>query len=430
METDGLVKELSSNYSNMKILFITIGFAPYTFSESLCNSKLVLAMRQNGWDVDVISRIDNGTNYATEWSEPWTQLKDTTYHVDYPLGNKITRTLDVIKSAINMENFLIEGIRWASHAYELAYKLCKQKQYDVILTRSPSDIAHIVGYKLSKKTGIKWITNWNDPANTLWPFPYKHHFSATEYAKARKYETMCLLNADAITYPAETLGHIFKKEYPFLNNKLCVAIPHIGLVEGVLKEQKYVKNEVFSICHSGNLSIERNPENTFKAIRELIDEHNIQLIFDIMGYENEFTQQLISKYQLTGIVKFIGSHPYVDAMNILPQYDVLVMIEAILDFGLFFPSKFVDYAQSQRPILAISPAKGYIAQELRKNGGGVAADNTCEQKIKVVLWDMYQKWRSNTLQSIYNTDNLSANYSTKKVIDQYSCLFEQLNIYK
>ena len=46
----------------MKILFITIGFAPYSFSESLCNSKLVLAMQEKGWEIDVISRRDNGTN--------------------------------------------------------------------------------------------------------------------------------------------------------------------------------------------------------------------------------------------------------------------------------------------------------------------------------------------------------------------------------
>lgn len=68
----------------MKILFITIGFAPYTFSESLCNSKLVLAMMEKGWHVDVISRIDNGTNYSTEWSEPWILLKDITHQIKYP----------------------------------------------------------------------------------------------------------------------------------------------------------------------------------------------------------------------------------------------------------------------------------------------------------------------------------------------------------
>ena len=42
----------------MRILYIASGYLPYTFSENLCNGKLVYAMKLNGWDVDVISRVD------------------------------------------------------------------------------------------------------------------------------------------------------------------------------------------------------------------------------------------------------------------------------------------------------------------------------------------------------------------------------------
>jgi len=116
-----------------------------------------------------------------------------------------------------LDCFFIEGIRWAAHAYDLACKLCDGKKYDVIMTRSPSDIPHIVGYKLSKKTGIKWISNWNDPAATIWPEPYTYHFSKRKLRTLRRYERLCLMNSDAITYPAETLGSIFKKTYCLRN---------------------------------------------------------------------------------------------------------------------------------------------------------------------------------------------------------------------
>lgn len=142
----------------------------------------------------------------------------------------------------------------------------------MIIHSSPSDIPHIIGVKLSKKMGIKWISNWNDPATTLWPKPYTQKLTNREYTVARKYESTCLLNSDAITFPAETLASIFKKEYPFLSNKICVIIPHIALINTLLKERKHTKDGVFRICHSGNLSIERNPELLFKAIREIIDE--------------------------------------------------------------------------------------------------------------------------------------------------------------
>lgn len=43
----------------MKILFIASGYLPYTFSENLCNAKLVYALQEAGWHVDVISKKDN-----------------------------------------------------------------------------------------------------------------------------------------------------------------------------------------------------------------------------------------------------------------------------------------------------------------------------------------------------------------------------------
>lgn len=414
----------------MKILFITIGFAPYTFSESLCNSKLVLAMLEKGWAVDVISRIDEGHNYSTEWEDPWFRLKDITHLVKYKTGNKIERTIDSIKSAIKMGGFFIEGVRWAAHAYDLACKLNKEKEYDVIITRSPSDVPHIVGYKLSRKTGIKWISNWNDPASTIWPEPYTHHFSNRELKQHQRYERLCLSNADAITYPAETLGAIFKIAYPFLKNKLCMEIPHIALVDGILKFKDYKKQDVFSLCHSGNLSIERNPENTFKAIRELIDEYNIRMRFDIMGYANEFTQQLIIKYQLEDTVHFIGAYSYIKAIDLLQNYDALVLIEAILAYGVFFPSKLVDYVQANRPIIAVSPVNGYVSTMLNKYGGGIAVDNTQYKDIKQVLKTMYDKWNQGTLGNAYNSVRLKKHYSSNSVIDQYNSLFRKLNLIK
>lgn len=265
----------------MKILFITVGFAPYTFSESLCNSKLVLAMMECGWSVDVISRMDDGRNYSTDWTEPWTPLKNVTHVVEYKVGNKIERTIDVIKSAIKMEGFVIEGIRWAAHAYDLACQLCKEKEYDVIITRSPSDIPHIVGYKLSQKTGIKWISNWNDPATTIWPEPYTHHLSNRELRLLRKYERLCLSNADAITYPAETLGAIFKKAYSFLRDKLCMEIPHIALVDGISFlpiKNAYLTYHNYQECEDAIRYIATNREDveqkTLIAYKYVQEQHN------------------------------------------------------------------------------------------------------------------------------------------------------------
>lgn len=135
----------------MKILFIASGYLPYTFSENLCNAKLVYALQEAGWHVDVISKKDNGPTYSTEWQEPWLPLKEHTYEISYFIGGKLSRLYDLLKSSIMMGGFPVDGIRWARRAYQKALELHRKNHYDVVITRSPSDIPHIVGYKFSKK---------------------------------------------------------------------------------------------------------------------------------------------------------------------------------------------------------------------------------------------------------------------------------------
>ncbi len=404
----------------MRALLIATGYLPYTFSENLCNAKLVYALLQNGWEVDVISRIDEGNTYSSEWQEPWMCLKPHVHEVTYPMGNKITRTWDLLCSTLRMGGYPLSGIRWARRAYQKAVELHKEKHYDVILTRSPSDVPHIVGYKLKQRFGVRWIANWNDPSATIWPEPYTHHFSASETKMLEKYTVQCLKGADVNTFPSQSLLDHFVEHFPFLRNQRTEVIPHIALSESLYTPAKRVKKGNFCLCHSGNLSVERNPELLFRAMREMIDEGYNLIQLDIMGHINDYTQQLIDKYELSKYVGCAGSYPYMEAMQRLQEYDVLVLLEARLKRGIFFASKFTDYAQSTRPILAISPKDGFAHDMIAQYGGGVFVDNEDYQDIKRGLLDLYKAWESDTLVSSYSTQHLYEEFSARKVVEIYS----------
>ena len=90
-------------------------------------------------------------------------LKKNNITITYPIGGKLTRMWDVLRSSVKLGMYPEGGVRWACRAYELALKLCKENHYDAVLTRSPSDIPHIIGLRLKEKLGIRWIANWNDP---------------------------------------------------------------------------------------------------------------------------------------------------------------------------------------------------------------------------------------------------------------------------
>ena len=406
----------------MKALLITIGYVPYTFSEALCNAKLVYALQQSGWEIDVISRVDDGHNYSTEWQEPWMCLKPNTYEMAYPLGNKVTRTLDLLWSTVKMGGYPLAGIRWARRAYQQAVALHKEKHYDLILTRSPNDVPHIVGYKLKQRFGVRWIANWNDPSSTIWPEPYTHHFSPSKEKMLNKYTIQCLKAADVNTFPSQSLLDHFTEHFPFLRSQETKVIPHIALWESLYTPTKREKKDKLYLCHSGNLSAERNPELLFRAMREMVDEGYTRMQLDIMGHINDYTRDLIDKYSLSEYVGCAGSYPYMEAVTRLLDYDVLVLLEACLQRGIFFASKFTDYAQSTRPILAVSPKEGFAHDMLTQYGGGVFVDNEDYKDIKRGLLELYKAWDSDKLSEVYDTEALYNEFSAQKVVDIYNSL--------
>lgn len=406
----------------MKLLFICAGYLPYTFSENLCNGKLVYALKKAGIQVDVISKEDNGPTYHKEWQEPWLFLKDNTYEISYPTGNKISRLIDVIVASIKFKTLPHTGIRWAERAFEKALELYKQSKYDAVLTRSPSDIPHIVGYQIHKITGIKWIANWNDPASTIWPEPYTHNFSFIKRISENRFSVKMLREADINTFPSKRLCEHFIRNYPFLQKKHNVVIPHIGLQHSLLPETDNRRNSsIMRMCHSGNLSKERNSELLFIAIKEL-SEQGYAIALDIMGFINEYTSKLIAKYSLEKQIKFIGNHTYTDALQIMSSYDVLVLIEAQMKEGIFFPSKITDYIQLGKPVLAVSPACGFANDIFHEFGGGIAVDNTNVDSIREGLKDLYHAWQEGCLQQNYTSTKLYEAISPDKIVDEYRSL--------
>ena len=408
----------------MRALLIATGYLPYTFSENLCNAKLVYALQEKGWEVDVISRVDEGNTYCTEWQEPWLCLKPNVYEVTYPAGNKVSRVWDLLRSTIQMGGFPLNGIRWARRAYQQAVALYKEKHYDVVLTRSPNDIPHIVGYKLKKRFGVRWIANWNDPSATIWPEPYTHHFSASKTRMLHNYTVKCLRGADINTFPSQSLLDHFVENFPFLKDLPTAVIPHIALSESLYTPTERKKKDKLYLCHSGNLSAERNPELLFRAMREIIDEGYTHIHMDIMGHINDYTQQLIDKYALSENVGCAGSFPYMKAMNRLSNYDVLVLLEARMKRGIFFASKFTDYAQSNRPIFAVSPKDGFANDIISRNGGGIAVDNEDVQDIKQGLLYIYKAWESGKLSETLPTHKLYSQFTASVVADIYNKLLK------
>jgi len=108
--------------------------------------------------------------------------------------------------------------------------------------------------------------------------------------------------------------------------------------------------------------------------------------------------------------------PYYRAMKKMAEYDVLLILEAKLTIGIFLPSKISDYAQLNKPILAISPQNGEVKRLLEKYGGGVASDNSSVADIADKILFIKKMKTENRLDEIVINSSLKEYLGENRVV--------------
>lgn len=412
-------------------------FAPFANPEAIVNSKLALAFLNTGWEIDVISRNlaeESSYNYGSGWIEPWLPLRNVTYVVEYPVGGRLRQLAGAFWSGIRMKH-IIEGCRWAAHAFDLALRLHRKKPYQIILSRSLPDAGHLPALKMAKITKLPWIGNWNDAwigcrnnasgdKNSLPPEKEEHaglgFFHDRFLAEVAK-------KANWHTFPSERMQqHICQ----YLKNgceEKSAAIPHVAL-KPLYDTNRLKSNKLFTMCYAGYLYSGREPNTFFRAVVEFINSKGVHAKFRliIVGLENIGLRKLIQEYGLESNVQVTGPISYMETLEICHSSDVLLVIEAPYTEGIYLPSKFVDYVQACRPIMAISPRNGTMNDILSTYGGGIAVDCTSEEEIAKGLRNLYDQWEKGTLDKKFSSERLYKLFSPEKIINSYRKIFEKL----
>ena len=114
-------------------------------------------------------------------------------------------------------------------------------------------------------------------------------------------------------------------------------------------------------------------------------------------------------------------------MERLKNYDVLVLLEAIMEKGIFFASKFTDYAQTGRPILALSPTEGFAVSILTEHGGGLVVDNSNPDSIKQGLSKLLVMKQNHSLKNLSST-NLYNVFKPERIVNQYVSIISETSI--
>lgn len=413
-----------------RILMFAPAFAPFANPEAIVNSKLALSFVDAGWEIDIITRNlaeESEYNYGSEWIEPWLPLKDITHTVFYKLEGKFRRYFETFWASMRV-GYPIEGCRWALHALNIALRLHRQKPYQIILSRSGPDAAHLPAMILARKTGLPWLANWNDPSGDKMPPP---HGQGVNARLAFSYDFFLKKVAKEATYHTFPSERLKKYVCQYLGNditKKTSTIPHIAMKQYKVNNRR--KNEIFTICLAGKFYPGRNPDVFFQGLTKFLKKKRLKakVKLIIIGLIDMWLIKLLEEYSLKTNVIITGPQSYKDTLRYLRESDVLLVIEAPYENGIFLPSKFVDYVQAGRPILAVSPLNGTLNDIISTHGGGIAVDCCSSEKIADSLAELHYLWKKNTIDDKYSSDQLYHLFSPKTIIESYIKIFKHIGV--
>lgn len=399
-----------------KILMISQAFPPYEFSEAIVNAKLCLALMKEGHSVHIISRTSD-QYYSKEWSTLWEPLKKVSFYVDEQPIAVLSRYWELLKAAVYFHSSM-EGVRWAYKAVKLARSLQQTFSYDLIMSRMPANVSHLVAAKLKEKTGIPWIANWNDPTNNIRPLMEDTNFLQSWFLN--RFVRKVFYSADINSFPSDRLWQHFNQKILNTKAKSVRIIPHVG-IDGVGQKREKESGDVVRICHAGNMLSNVKASKLMEALAKIKDKDGLSFRFDVYGVIDPEIPDLIDQLGLEQEVHCLAPKNYGEMLKCLLEYDYLLVLEADYENGILMLSKISDYASVQRPIIAISPKEGVTADYLNQFGGGILLDNRDDARIYEGLKALISKKIK-----IPASPQLQQALSAATIISIYEKIFEDL----
>ena len=116
----------------------------------------------------------------------------------------------------------------------------------------------------------------------------------------------------------------------------------------------------------------------------------------LVGPEDLATQAHVRRLGLDGTVVSVGRIDYEDSLKYIESASVCVLVEADMPEGIFLPSKLADYISARKPILALSPRVGVVA-DLEPGGGITRVDPGDACGVRDAIRGLYIDFRRGTL---------------------------------
>ena len=292
-------------------------------------------------------------------------------------------------------NYFIPDARkfWIKPSTNYLIKYLKTNKIDVIITTGPPHSMHLIGLNLKKELNIKWLADFRDPWTEI---DYFQQLPLTKKAieKHHSLEKEVLKKADVVLVVGKTMGEKFGK----LNSNIVTVTN--GFDE-VITDAIVALDSKFTITHIGLMNADRNPKIMWEVLSEIISENKefaADFELKLIGKADVSVIDDISKYRLYKNVKIIDYVTHDKVVEFQKKSQVLLLIvNNVPSAKGIITGKIFEYLMAKRPILAIAPINGDLAEIIKETNGGLVVDFGDKNFLKMAILNLYLKFKQGNL---------------------------------
>ena len=291
-------------------------------------------------------------------------------------------------------NYFIPDARrfWVEPSVAYLKGYLKNNKVDAIITSGPPHSLHLIGLELKKQLNVTWISDFRDPWTEI---DYFEQLPLTKKSiqKHAALEEEVLTSSDAVLVIGKTMKANFEKHAK--NIKVLT-----NGYDTNQEENEYSLDSKFTITHVGLMNADRNSISFWKAIKELNDgnkEFAKDCQIQLVGKVAKEVADSIVEFNIQN-VDFIGYKTHQEVSEYQQKSQVLLLsVNNVKSAKGIITGKIFEYLQAKRPILAIGPIDGDLAEILKETNSGEIFDFEDVENIKTKISSLYTSFKEGSL---------------------------------
>lgn len=299
-------------------------------------------------------------------------------------------------------------VGWNRYALKAAKRLIKQQSITRIMTTSPPHSTQLVGLRLKKDLGVKWLADFRDPwvnifLNQLLPR------TASAKVKDQALETSVVEMADQLVVISEGM----KAEFEARNDQISV-IPNGFDHHDIKKLPDRFATDYFRLGYTGSFKGNQNVIALWRVLAECISDHpefaeKFQLTLTGRVAEDALTS--IRNWIPEKNIDLRGFVSHSEAVDIMARTNLLLFIIPRAEHNnLIVTGKIFEYLATRNPILPIGPVDGDAAKLLESCERELMVDYEDADLIRGQILEQYDRWKGKGI-SQRTTNDLYLQYS-------------------